>query len=335
MSRNVEFDINGKMSRPAAHYREFTPCDELREYVRAFFICTAPEESRSADRLITRDAMVSSFCPAVFADGHVSIVVSFGREYREDGFWHPGSVQPRAAVIGAMTAALPASSGPRRETVGAYLRAARASLFTHVPTDELTDRVVALEDLWRAAGSGLQEGIVEAKGDAERVGSLESALLKQLADARGSNTAVDVAGLAAYALRRRGQLKVPCLADAAGVSRQRLATVFRESVGVSPKLYCRLARFRAALTCARDGVNLAQVAVEMGYTDQSHMIAEFREFSSVTPAELASRRFLHPFLERLDRLLPSNTISECAVFRPDLRKTKPWFTSKNGERKAR
>ena len=136
------------------------------------------------------------------------------------------------------------------------------------------------------------------KGDADRIGSLESALLKQLANARSSNTAVDVVGLAAYALRRRGQLTVQCLADAAGVSRQRLANVFRESVGVSQKLYCRLARFRVALTRARDGVNWAQMAVEMGYADQSHMIAEFREFSSVTPADLSSRHFFRPFLER-------------------------------------
>ena len=36
----------------------------------------------------------------------------------------------------------------------------------------------------------------------------------------------------------------------------------------------------------------------MGYADQSHMIAEFRQFSSLTPQELANRDWFHPFIER-------------------------------------
>lgn len=42
----------------------------------------------------------------------------------------------------------------------------------------------------------------------------------------------------------------------------------------------------------------ARVAMELGYADQSHMIAEFREFSSLTPHMLATERWWHPFIER-------------------------------------
>ncbi len=191
-----------------------------------------------------------------------------------------------------MTAVLPASTDSGMEMVGVYFRGARAPLFTRVPACELTDRVVALEDLWGTAGSEISEG----NSEAERVDRLERALLRNLSSARTPNSALDVPGLAAHVLRRRGRLTVQSLADTAGVSRQRLTRVFRETVGVSPKLYCRLVRFRAALAHVRGEVDWAQVAVELGYTDQSHMIAEFREFSSVTPGALATRRFFHPFL---------------------------------------
>jgi AraC-like DNA-binding protein len=43
---------------------------------------------------------------------------------------------------------------------------------------------------------------------------------------------------------------------------------------------------------------LAHAAIEMGYADQSHMIAEFREFTGLTPQMLASRNWFHPFIER-------------------------------------
>ena len=88
------------------------------------------------------------------------------------------------------------------------------------------------------------------------------------------------------------------LADAAGVSRQHLTHVFRQAVGVSPKRYCRLARFQAGLVHAGvgAGVQWSRVAAELGYADPSHMIAEFRELSSLTPEALATQRWFHPFI---------------------------------------
>jgi AraC-like DNA-binding protein len=271
---------------PAAYYREFAPSEALREHVRAFFSCTASADCNPAGRYIVRRDPVHAFCPTVFADGHVSIVFAVGREHGE--------------AIGPMTAARDASPGPGDETVGVYFRGAQAQRFTGVPISELADRVVLLEDLWGAAGFQLEGRIAEAQDEAARIGMMESALLKMLANVRRPNTSLDVTGLAASVLRRRGRLSVECLADAAGVSRQRLTRVFRENVGVSPKLFCRLARFRAALACACAGtsVDWAQVALEMGYSDQSHMIAEFREFSKGTPGSLATGRFFHPFLGR-------------------------------------
>jgi AraC-like DNA-binding protein len=43
-------------------------------------------------------------------------------------------------------------------------------------------------------------------------------------------------------------------------------------------------------------VTWAEVAAALGYADQSHMIAEFREFSSLTPQQMTSARVFHPFI---------------------------------------
>ena len=90
------------------------------------------------------------------------------------------------------------------------------------------------------------------------------------------------------------------MSDQAGVSRQHLTRVFRDVVGLTPKLYCRLVRFQAGLVYAGCGssVDWAGVAQHLGYADQSHMIAEFKQFSSLTPRQLASRPWFHPFIER-------------------------------------
>ena len=79
----------------------------------------------------------------------------------------------------------------------------------------------------------------------------------------------------------------------AGLSRRRFTALFREQVGLTPKLYCRLGRFRQVVRRSAAGapVDWAQVALDGGYYDQAHMAHEFREFSGVSPGEwLASER---------------------------------------------
>jgi AraC-like DNA-binding protein len=57
-------------------------------------------------------------------------------------------------------------------------------------------------------------------------------------------------------------------------------------VGLTPKRYARVLRFNALLPrLVRVGpIDWAEVAVEGGYFDQSHLIHEFKRLAGVTPA---------------------------------------------------
>jgi AraC-like DNA-binding protein len=61
-------------------------------------------------------------------------------------------------------------------------------------------------------------------------------------------------------------------------------------IGLSPKHYLRIARFRRALRSARAPSNgqldWAAIAEDCGYFDQAHLTAEFREMAGVTPSVL-------------------------------------------------
>jgi AraC-like DNA-binding protein len=61
-----------------------------------------------------------------------------------------------------------------------------------------------------------------------------------------------------------------------------------------------LARFHAALAYAGSpaAVDWACAAADLGYADQSHMIADCRQFSGLTPQTLANQYWFHPFIER-------------------------------------
>jgi AraC-like DNA-binding protein len=78
------------------------------------------------------------------------------------------------------------------------------------------------------------------------------------------------------------------LAQLAGLSIWRFATVFRQQVGVSPHRYiCRL-RVERAQELMRGGLSAACAANEAGFYDQSHLSRHFKTICGVTPGQFVS-----------------------------------------------
>ncbi|HEY6894743.1 MAG TPA: helix-turn-helix domain-containing protein, partial [Rhodanobacteraceae bacterium] len=77
-----------------------------------------------------------------------------------------------------------------------------------------------------------------------------------------------------------------------GLSERRFGSVFREHVGMSPKRYARLQRFRAAVESVQHGkrVEWSRVAADCGFYDQPHLVREFREFAGMTPSAYVAAR---------------------------------------------
>lgn len=85
------------------------------------------------------------------------------------------------------------------------------------------------------------------------------------------------------------------IADKVGLSQRRFIELFRKEIGLTPKLFCRLQRFRKIITATQNQrtVDWADLALSRGYCDQAHLIHEFREFSGLTPGEYLGLRTQH------------------------------------------
>jgi AraC-like DNA-binding protein len=86
-----------------------------------------------------------------------------------------------------------------------------------------------------------------------------------------------------------GQITVNNLAGQLGTSVRTIERIFLEHVGLTPKKFIRLIRFQSALQSLKQGgpfVNLADLAYSFGYTDQSHLIKDFKEFSHRSPSRI-------------------------------------------------
>ena len=79
--------------------------------------------------------------------------------------------------------------------------------------------------------------------------------------------------------------------DETGWSRRHVTERFRRQLGVSPKAYARLLRFEHAtslLNRPATRCTLADVAMEAGYYDQSHLSRDFVALAGMTPAAYAA-----------------------------------------------
>jgi AraC-like DNA-binding protein len=203
-------------------------------------------------------------------------------------------------VSGVRRRALFKEVRPAPLTVAIRFKPGAAVPFFGVPASELSDRVVALDDLWRAPGEQLRESLAAAREPHDIVDALQHALHARIgtrAFAARETAAACLARRAVHLLiSRDGDGETPPrmrdIARTLGVSDRHLRRAFDAAVGVSPKEFARMARLqRAVHAAAARSQSLPQahtlrwtdIAAQAGYYDQAHMIAEFRELIGATP----------------------------------------------------
>jgi transcriptional regulator GlxA family with amidase domain len=93
--------------------------------------------------------------------------------------------------------------------------------------------------------------------------------------------------------RTAGRVRVGDLARDVGWSARHLGTVLRRETGLGPKTAARVVRFDRARrsVAARRGQDLAGVAVDCGYADQSHLDRDFRAFTGLPPSRWWAEEF--------------------------------------------
>ena len=195
----------------------------------------------------------------------------------------PIGYAPGDSIIGGARAGfyLKQVSAPDN-SIGAQLHPGAGLLLFGVPVDLLAGRHAPLADFWGRDAVLAHEQIFSARTPTQRLNVLESILLGRLPRLRGLHPAV------AGALERfRTSSDVRAVAAAAGYSHRHFNALFVRAVGLTPKLYCRVRRFRNVLASVASDTSksLADLALATGYSDQSHFNREFREFSGFAPGD--------------------------------------------------
>jgi AraC-like DNA-binding protein len=223
-----------------------------------------------------------------FPDGMLQIVVQLDEPHRPATQGELADPFPAVCVDGLQTVST-AIEGPRGRcrVLGIRMRPLGAFAVMGPSLGELSDRCVDLQVVMGAAATELGERLDAARDGNERVRVAEAWARGRLE--RAARPAHEVSRVLCSIDRDGGNSTITQLDTFLSRSRSRLAAVFRDQVGLTPKRYARIIRFRRAMELIQhNGSRLSEIAAASGYYDQAHMNAEFREHAGLTPRGYAN-----------------------------------------------
>lgn len=191
-------------------------------------------------------------------------------------------------IVGPNMQAFLVALAPGTRVAGVRLHPGAAPPLLGVDAAELRDARAPIEGVWGDDGARLADDLATyANGAAAHSDDHHRELLLAALAARARGAvAPDPLVRSAVATLDAQHVAVAQLAGDLAVSPRQLRRRFERAVGYGPKRLARVLRLRRALAAARDGEELARVALDAGYADQAHFTHDCRDLAGVAPSAL-------------------------------------------------
>jgi AraC-like DNA-binding protein len=202
-------------------------------------------------------------------------------------FHRTGTVRDRIWVGGSQTSfAGYMSVVPGVQTFAVIFYPTGLSRLINFPASEITDRCFdatsvcpSLRTLWSQLG--------EETSFKRRVAITEKFLTRLLSLTVAENP---MAAAAANLFRHKGNLRIADIAAQKSLGIRQFERLFFREIGITPKSYARIARFQAALDARLNDPSRSwtDIAHDLGFHDQMHMIHDFQKLAHDSPSGLLS-----------------------------------------------
>ncbi|MGG3572513.1 AraC family transcriptional regulator [Bacillus gobiensis] len=157
--------------------------------------------------------------------------------------------------------------------------------FINFPVSHLTNRSLPIEEVFGTTVKKVEDELFSLEGEDMRIQLVENFFREHLPE-RNKNAELTTQ-IAEHIAANREITKVEQLAHMFKINKRKLQRIFNQFVGVSPKWVIKRARLHEAAELAEKGKrpDWSQLALELGYYDQSHFIKDFKRVIGKSPKE--------------------------------------------------
>jgi len=256
----------------------YVPGPPLSEFVALFWYFRGDEVANAKER--------------VLPTGAVDLIIRLDSGRTSDSGMH--GPRTRSVVI---------TTTSRHELIGVHFKLGGAFPFLQFPVGELQNAGISLSDLWgERDAQRLLSMLHEVPTGKGKFQVLEQWLLQLAGDRLQKHPAVTFA-MRAFCSGPAGPAgpygSAGEIAHKTGYSQRHFIDLFRNEVGLKPKQFHRLYRFRKVIEAVQRQtvVDWADIGLSAGYFDQAHLIHDFRQFSDLTPEQYLRSRT--PFINHV------------------------------------
>jgi AraC-like DNA-binding protein len=214
-----------------------------------------------------------------------------------DGFerWQLGVLEHRqhmrrSYIIGGRSQSVNTHATESLQLAGVKLDSRFLKSIIRTPLSEFRESTLSLAELGDQQLLALEESVGNARCIETVIGLFDNYFLAATRELSRSRSAVDA--LIARIQQDGGATPIMSWARHAGVDSRSLERTFCAQMGMTPKQYARVIRFKRHYQAliATDGARKSLSAGLDGFYDQSHFNREFRHFTGVAPStKLAGR----------------------------------------------
>jgi AraC-like DNA-binding protein len=259
-------------------FHTYKPAPPLSDFVDAIWYYEGEQTPHSKERILP--------------DGQMQLLI----DLREDRLRVYDGEQPHSfenlsgiMLSGVYSEHFVISTACQAKIMGVSFKQGGAFPFFTPPASELANIHVPLDALWRDVADELRERLLGAPSILSRFRLIESYLLLQAVRPLMPHPAI------AFALgefQRSPRRTIADVIDRTGFSSRRFIQLFSAEVGLTPKVFCRILRFREALQRLYQGeqIELVDLAVACGYYDQAHFSNDFKTFAGFSPTTYLAHR---------------------------------------------
>jgi AraC-like DNA-binding protein len=251
-------------------YRIIPPPEKLRPFVRYFWVL---ENNHNVDAAETFSPLADG-CPGImFQQPDKGIFYTEDNKQLPDLMLYGQTIQPAKMVL----------SG-KLSTVGICFQPHALQSVFGIAANELTGSCIDLGLVQHKKERHLQQQLIGAATYEEQIALLSTSLINSVNHTGDKQDAITKFAVTEI-FRGKGEISFNALLKQLQLSERTLERRFKQSIGVSAKLFSRICRFQESLNQLRKNnyLKLSDIAYKNGYSDQSHFIRTFKEFTGVSP----------------------------------------------------
>jgi len=248
------------------------PKGVLSEYIKCIWIL---EEGVSCG---------GNSCTTLIPSGSIEIIFHFGGK----GKYYIGQkndfILTDTSITGQKSKYANYNSNGTKGILAVMLQPDKANFLLGLPSNKLKNTTIDLDKVFESSADELYEKLNVFNTSKERIKIIENYFY---------NKAIRIEKYIDPRIREferqvslnGGCLNINSLADYLNISKRQLERKVLESIGLTPKEFCRIIRFHKALYLKQinKAQNLNDIAYECGFSDQAHFINEFKSISGYSP----------------------------------------------------